>query len=448
MAGTAAQLESIGFWQSHDRLKIIRLLGCQPVQANEDIRVAQIFLACHALKPVAETAFDDLLSDMESDRRDKYRKGLMMRWPDLFRARQEGEWRQMLFDLADRNIERLDAKREVHQENADVVAERTFARLSFDPSPEGEALRNYLLKCTNGLHRGMASYRKCQAKTTEAWRSAGDLGRRPTGPDGANNRGWRAQEDDRSEPGADGSARPTDGQESRLEWADDLRDRAAQPPSSTAVPGDTDPSAIGLMADATVSDGVVDLDATVTSVGANLADDRPVAKGSDLGHGANAIEGTCHRSGDAVDVENHQDDTCEPAGICGDATNEANSDAAMSITQVEYPVEVTSYYEAVSGLDKGVAHPEEVSVQEQADADESRSDRGNPGSEGPNLGDRPSSGPLLAPFSKREDRRMRREESARKAEIILGNKLRKGTITLRQILDYAMQLAPQGGRGP
>jgi len=31
------------------------------------------------------------------------------------------------------------------KENADAQAERTVARLSFDPSPEGEALRNYLI---------------------------------------------------------------------------------------------------------------------------------------------------------------------------------------------------------------------------------------------------------------------------------------------------------------
>ncbi len=55
-----AQLESPGFWQSHDRLKAIRLLGRQPVEANEDRRVATIFVASHALRPAGATAFDDL----------------------------------------------------------------------------------------------------------------------------------------------------------------------------------------------------------------------------------------------------------------------------------------------------------------------------------------------------------------------------------------------------
>ena len=117
----------------------------------------------------AKTEFDDLLSDMEDPQRDRYAKAVRERWPDLFRTREKEEWRQMLVALADQNIERLNAKLEVHEQNADAQAERTFARLSFDPSPEGEALRNYLIKCTNALFRGMANYRKYQAKTSGGW---------------------------------------------------------------------------------------------------------------------------------------------------------------------------------------------------------------------------------------------------------------------------------------
>ncbi len=144
-----AQLDSTGFWQSHDRLRATRLLGRQPVEANEDRRVAAIFVASHALRPAGETEFDDLLSDMEDSQRKRYGKAVRERWPDLFHTRESEEWRQMLVAPAEQNIERLNAKLEVHEQNADAQAERTFARMSFDPSPEGEALRNYLIKCTN-----------------------------------------------------------------------------------------------------------------------------------------------------------------------------------------------------------------------------------------------------------------------------------------------------------
>jgi len=78
--------------------------------------------------------------------------------------------------LADQNIERLNAKLEVHEQNADAQAERTFARLRFDPSPEGEALRNYLIKCTNGLSRGMANYRKYKAGASRRLDQASGVG--------------------------------------------------------------------------------------------------------------------------------------------------------------------------------------------------------------------------------------------------------------------------------
>ena len=129
------QLESTGFWQSHDRLKAIRLLGRQPVQANEDLRVATIFVASHALGPAGPSEFADLRSDMEDSQRSRYAKGIRERWPDLFRTREKAEWRQMLLALADRNIDRLNAKLEVHEQHVDAQADRAVARESFDRQP-------------------------------------------------------------------------------------------------------------------------------------------------------------------------------------------------------------------------------------------------------------------------------------------------------------------------
>jgi hypothetical protein len=200
-----SQLDSTGFWQSHDRLKATRLLGRQPVEANEDLRVATIFVASHALSPATKTAFADLLSDMQDTQKERYRKAVCERWPDLFRTREKAEWKELLLALADENIERLNAKLEVHAQNADAQAERTFAHLSFDPSPEGEALRNYLIKCTNGLFRGMANYRKYQAATS------GERGR-------ASAVGWNRTLEDMSETGAR-DARERDGSELRADHA-------------------------------------------------------------------------------------------------------------------------------------------------------------------------------------------------------------------------------------
>jgi len=215
-----AQLDSPGFWHSHDRLKAIRMLGRQPVEANEDLLVATIFVASHALEPAAKIAFDDLLSDMEDSQRDRYGKTVRERWPDLFRTREKEEWRQILLTLADQHIERLNAKLEVHVQNADAQAERTFARLSFDPSSEGEALRNYLIKCTNGLFRGMATYRKYQARTSGGWGGASGVGRHLTQQDRSESAGREAHERGGSELGADDPFGSGDGLDDGLKRTD------------------------------------------------------------------------------------------------------------------------------------------------------------------------------------------------------------------------------------
>ena len=53
-----------GFWYSPDRLKAMRLLGFQPVDAIDQRCVAMIFVASHGLMRLGETGFEDLRSDM------------------------------------------------------------------------------------------------------------------------------------------------------------------------------------------------------------------------------------------------------------------------------------------------------------------------------------------------------------------------------------------------
>jgi hypothetical protein len=224
-----AQLESPGFWQSHDRLKAIRLLGRQPLEANEDRRVATIFVANHALRPAGETEFDDLWSDMLSLQRDPYRQAIRERWPDLYTTKENEEWRQILVTLVDQNIERLNVRLEVHEESAEVHAEQTFARLSFDPSPEGEALRNYQIKCTNALFRGMANYRKYKAKPSGG--SGGDvgLGRHATRPEWSEYTRCEAHERDGWDLGAHSSFGSGDGLDDRHDPSDVIDPDGAGP---------------------------------------------------------------------------------------------------------------------------------------------------------------------------------------------------------------------------
>jgi hypothetical protein len=290
-------LESNQFWESHDRLKAVRLLGRQPVDAIDDLRVTEIFVASHGLHPVGKTEFDDLLSDMGDDQHERYRKTVRGRWPELFRAREASAWKQILVDLAERNIERLDAKLEVHEANVDVIAERTYDRLSFDPTNEGEALRNYELKCTNALFRGMENYRKFKARTRDGWSGLGGMERQGRGRDRSRDAGFGAPESEGPKVGPVHSFAWGDGERERLERpvdTNDLPDRAAQPRCGTGT-------------------AAVTLDAT---------------------YGRDAMS--------------------------EDATSEANFDENAGTTQQIDPVDVTTNTGVVSGLDKGVAQPREA----------------------------------------------------------------------------------------
>ena len=185
-------------------------------------------MATHGLNPVRKNEFDDLLSDLDEEQRNRYRKALVARWPDLFKAREAAEWRQMLLDLVQQNIERLNAKLEVHEANADAVDEQTFARLSFDPSPEGAAMRNFQMKSLNALFRGMENYRKHKSRTSGRGNGADGVGRHEREQYPSADTRWATQgTDDRSSR----SFVPHDGQEAhhepRIDYNDWI-DRAAQ----------------------------------------------------------------------------------------------------------------------------------------------------------------------------------------------------------------------------
>ena len=126
--------------------------------------VAEIFVASHALNPVGHGPFDDLLSDMDTSQLVRFREAVKGRWPDLVSADEPARCRELLIELVDRNIERLNAKLEVHEQNADANARRTVDRLGFDQGRDGERIRAYKLKCRNGFFRAIEAYRKHQAK--------------------------------------------------------------------------------------------------------------------------------------------------------------------------------------------------------------------------------------------------------------------------------------------
>jgi hypothetical protein len=402
-----AQLESPGFWQFHDRLKAIRLLGRQPLEANEDRRVATIFVANHALHRAGETEFDDLWSDMQSSQRDPYRKAIRERWPDLFATRVNEEWRQILITLVDQNIERLNAKLEVHEENADAHAEQTLARLSFDPSPEGEALRNYQIKCTNALFRGMANYRKYKAKPSGA--PSGDLGsgRHSTRPEWSEYTRREAHEKDGRDLGARGSFGSGDGQDDRLDRSDVI-DRDGVEPHGDEITG------MGEIGDNAPSEA--NFDQTMSIV----EPQDPIQVTANPG----ALSGLDNATAQLNDLARFPK---------GEPRGEPVSAAARTKPR---PPRITK------------SQLGEDSTPEDGKAPGSPSESGDPQREAPDSSDRACEGSLLATDSESVERRLRLEEERPTMEKMVEEKLKAGNFAPGEKLMSALTMSFPDGRDP
>jgi hypothetical protein len=169
--------------QPQDRLRAIRMLGKQPVDAALDQRVWLMYVASFGLHPAGKNnPFEDLKSEMGTNEHEAFLKRVQMRWGLLLDASNTPKCKETLLDLIARNIERLEAKREAHLEHADECAASTAARLAYDDSPQGERLARHELACQRRTHR-------CQA---EFWKYRREKDRTEDG-------GWRAE--DRTEDG-------------------------------------------------------------------------------------------------------------------------------------------------------------------------------------------------------------------------------------------------------
>ncbi len=166
------------FWAAGDRLRLIRLLGRQPVDCILDRRVAEIFAASYALRTVGEHAFVDLQSDMNGGVLERYVMDVRAMWPDLSRKDDPEKARQSLIDLVQTEIDRIWAIAAEHEQKAGDEPARERARRAFVISPEAEAMRRSFLRSKSSLERGIAAYRK-EKRARKADSDAQDAGQVP-----------------------------------------------------------------------------------------------------------------------------------------------------------------------------------------------------------------------------------------------------------------------------
>ena len=141
------------FWVGGDRLRMIRLLGRNPVDAVDDPRVAEVFAASHALRPVGN-AFAELEADMSELAVENKEKEIRARWRKPWRKGDPEKARQSLIDLVQGEIERVEAIAAEHEENAGEDAVRMRALKGFVFTPKAEAMRRWFARAKGSVERG------------------------------------------------------------------------------------------------------------------------------------------------------------------------------------------------------------------------------------------------------------------------------------------------------
>jgi hypothetical protein len=159
-----ARIEPHSCWQAIDRLRCIRMCGCNPVDALEDRRVAEIYAAAYAHGQNDDHAWVDLLSEMGKPALQNYRGRVRLRYPDLLYPSEKARGKTILIDLCEENIARLSAKIEMFDAKTREKAEQTVARLGFDHSPEGERISRTKTACKRDFFKAIDVYKKIRSK--------------------------------------------------------------------------------------------------------------------------------------------------------------------------------------------------------------------------------------------------------------------------------------------
>jgi hypothetical protein len=144
-------------WDSPDKLKAVRLLGKQPLDAPEDPVVCLIFVASHVVEPRFKNPFHELELEFEfpSDDHRRFMHRLKVRPWKALRPKTGGEARQKLAEVVDKEIARLERIVAGHQRRAELYAEKAALRLAFDASDEAERLRRHERACSRDMFRSL-----------------------------------------------------------------------------------------------------------------------------------------------------------------------------------------------------------------------------------------------------------------------------------------------------
>ncbi len=156
-------LEDNLLWQAPDRLRAIRLLGRQPMDALADERVLMIYLACDAMEPTAPTSLDDLLTETTDDELKLFKERVKGRGADRKKPASPEAGKAALIELIEQAVAPLAAKMAAHRAHQEFLESAPSDFFAFDDSPEGELIRRYRLAKGREFNRLLATYYKVRA---------------------------------------------------------------------------------------------------------------------------------------------------------------------------------------------------------------------------------------------------------------------------------------------
>jgi hypothetical protein len=164
-------------WQPPDKLKAIRLLGRQPIEAVEDDDIAILFLACYVIDARSRRDVDpfaELWNELLPGEEAIIKQRLSDRQVDDLLPDDESAAQAALLGLVGKAVARLEELARAHRQRAEADAAQQAARLSFDPSQEGERLRRYQSSCTRSLFRSLDTLLKIRRAATSGSGECGE----------------------------------------------------------------------------------------------------------------------------------------------------------------------------------------------------------------------------------------------------------------------------------
>jgi hypothetical protein len=140
-------------WLSPNKLKAIRLLGMQPIDAIDDLDVARIFLASYVIRGNTGEPFQEIIHELFTREEAVFRQRVAARQLTAFMPKDAVEARAVLAEIVRHAKSRLASRLQMHLRRHNEIKALEADRLAFDDSLPGEQLRRYEMTSGRALNR-------------------------------------------------------------------------------------------------------------------------------------------------------------------------------------------------------------------------------------------------------------------------------------------------------